>query len=511
MKYMKLLKQKTGKCLLLLAVLLVLSAVIVCLFTFKSRKNKENPTSSPSSAPSAASSPNKTSSDVSVSAPGSVLTESETATPTPTLSIPASLTPTAAPTLQSAVPQTTPAQTPTMRPPSPQASSQAPSPTFEPSYVPTASAPSPVSTPSAGITEAPAHSDKPGNTTGKSVEQIIEEMTLHEKICQMFICTPEGLTGQGTVTKSDEKLKKKLSEYPIGGLVYFAQNLETVPQTKSMLSNALNYSKELYGIPLFLAVDEEGGAVARCAKKLGTSKLSPMFEYKNSGTKTAYNNALTIARDIASLGFNLDFAPVADTWSNKENTVIGKRAYSDSFSETASLVASAVKGFKAGGVSCTLKHFPGHGDTAEDSHYGNAYSSKTLKQLASEEYLAFESGINAGADMVMVGHITMTNVDDLPASVSSVMINDELRGKLGYNGAVITDSLSMNAVTGLYSSETLAVKAVQAGCDILLMPENLSEAVAGLEDAVISGEISEDRIDESVERILKIKAENIGF
>ncbi|MBQ8181484.1 MAG: glycoside hydrolase family 3 [Ruminococcus sp.] len=353
------------------------------------------------------------------------------------------------------------------------------------------------------------------STTGNIVDnldqydRIISKMSLHEKICQMFIVTPESLTGFDVVTASGDTTKNCLKQYPVGGLIYFAANLESMEQAKEMLSGAKGIQKNLGMIPMFYAIDEEGGDVARCADALGTTSFDPMYLYKEMGTDTAYSNAKTIAGDISSVGFNLDFAPVADTWSNPANTVIGQRAYSDDFAETAELVAAAVKGFSDGGVYCSVKHFPGHGDTAEDSHYGTAVSAKTLAELEQNEYLAFKKGIEAGADMVMMGHITMTSVDQLPASVSKTMITDELRGKLGYDGVVITDSLAMGAVTEMYESGELAVKIVDAGADMLLMPQDMKAAVEALEKAVEDGTITEERINESIRRILILKSEKM--
>ncbi len=340
-------------------------------------------------------------------------------------------------------------------------------------------------------------------------DRIISQMSLHEKVCQMFIVTPESLTGFDVVTASGDATRSCLEQYPVGGLIYFSANLESMEQAKEMLSGAKEIQKDIGCVPLFYAIDEEGGDVARCADALGTTSFDPMYLYKEMGTDTAYSNAKTIAGDISSIGFNLDFAPVADTWSNPANTVIGQRAYSDDFSETAELVAAAVKGFSDGGVYCSVKHFPGHGDTAEDSHYGTASSAKTLAELEQNEYLAFIKGIEAGADMVMIGHITMTAVDQLTASVSKTMITDELRGKLGYDGVVVTDSLAMGAVTEMYESGELAVKIVDAGADMLLMPQDMKSAVDALENAVKDGTISEERINESVRRILILKSEKM--
>ncbi len=353
------------------------------------------------------------------------------------------------------------------------------------------------------------------NTTGNTADnldqydRIISQMSLHEKICQMFIVTPEALTGFDVVTASGDTTRNCLEQHPVGGLIYFAANLESMEQAKEMLSGAKDIQKDLGLIPLFYAIDEEGGDVARCADALGTTSFDSMYLYKEKGTDTAYSNAKTIAGDILSVGFNLDFAPVADTWSNPVNTVIGQRAYSDDFAETAELVAAAVRGFSDGGVYCSVKHFPGHGDTAEDSHYGTAVLAKTLAELEQNEYLAFKKGIEAGADMVMMGHITMTSVDQLPASVSKTMITDELRGKLGYDGVVITDSLAMGAVAEMYESGELAVKIVDAGADMLLMPQDMKAAVEALEKAVEDGTITEERINESIRRILILKSEKM--
>ncbi|MBO4867727.1 MAG: glycoside hydrolase family 3 [Ruminococcus sp.] len=351
--------------------------------------------------------------------------------------------------------------------------------------------------------------DKPveNDIESDEITKMMAEMSLHEKICQLFVVTPESLTGYDLVTESGAATLDALKDYPVGGLIYFAQNLEDVDQTKNMLSATAESNSTVSDIPLFFAVDEEGGIVARCAEKLGTTEFQPMYKYRNKGADTAYKNAFTIASDIAELGFNVDFAPVADTWSNPDNTVIGTRAYSDDFEETAELVASAVKGFKDGGVICSVKHFPGHGDTAEDSHDGMACSYKTLDELENAEYLAFESGIDAGADMVMVGHITMVNVDNQPASLSKTIITDELRGKLGFDGVIVTDALAMGALANYYSSDEISVAVLKAGGDLLLMPENLESAVAGVEKAVKKGDLTEKRIDESLERVLRLKKE----
>lgn len=354
--------------------------------------------------------------------------------------------------------------------------------------------------------ETQAESEESKKAASDKVDRLIEDMTLHDKICQLFIVTPEELTdSDSAVTAAGDVTKAQLKEYPVGGVIYFSDNLVSQEQTKTMISRIQSFANDQIGIPLFISVDEEGGTVARAADNLGTTKFKDMYTYRKDGADTAKSNAKIIASDLSALGFNLDFAPVADTWSNEENTVIGKRAYSDDYSEAAELVAAAVKGFHSGGVACVLKHFPGHGDTAEDSHEGSAYVNKPLDQLKSEDLIPFVAGIKAGADMVMVGHITVSNIDSQPATLSSEIIQDLLREDMRYRGIVITDALNMGAVANSYTQSELALKAFQAGNDILLCTGDLAGAVETMENAVETGALTEDRIDESLKRILQLK------
>jgi beta-N-acetylhexosaminidase len=156
-------------------------------------------------------------------------------------------------------------------------------------------------------------------------------------------------------------------------------------------------------------------------------------------------------------------------------------------------------------VACTLKHFPGHGDTAEDSHYSSAYVSKTKEELEAEEWLPFQTGIDAGADLVMIGHLSVPSLDSVPATISHTIVTDILRGELGFDGVVITDSLEMSSVSNLYSSDELAVLAIEAGVDLLLEPSSFRTAVNGVIAALDSGRLTEERINESVLRILTLK------
>lgn len=344
-------------------------------------------------------------------------------------------------------------------------------------------------------------------TTEDAVSELVDktmaEMSLHDKVCQMMFVTPEGLTGTDDVMVAGDATKQALQAYPVGGIIYFANNFDNVDQTRDMISNTQSYSK----IGLFIATDEEGGRVNRIMDTLGTTYIGPMYDYKDDGPDAAFENAKTIASDISALGFNLDFAPVADVWSNPDNTVIGDRAYSDDYAQAAELVGSAVKGFQDGGVICTLKHFPGHGDTAEDSHYSSAYVNRTKAQIMADEMQPFRTGIDAGAELVMVGHLIVPDIDELPSTLSYKIATEMLRGDMEFDGVAITDSMEMESIADNYGVADSAVMAVQAGMDMLLQPADLAVAVNAIVTAVQNGDITEPRIDESVRRILTLKAE----
>lgn len=333
------------------------------------------------------------------------------------------------------------------------------------------------------------------------VDETLAGMTLHEKVCQMMFVTPEELTGEDGVTVAGDATRQALENYPVGGIVYFAKNLESQDQVKEMIDNSQKYSS----IGLFVATDEEGGVVNRLMDTVGTTYIGSMYYYKDDGDETAYENAYTIANDMSALGFNLDFAPVADVWSTPDNTVIGERAYSDDYAQAAELVGNAVKGFNDGGVMCTLKHFPGHGDTAEDSHYSSAYVHRTKEEIMADEMQPFRSGIEAGAEFVMVGHLIVPDIDEVPATLSYKIATGILREELKFEGVAITDSFEMESIADNYSVDDAVVMSVKAGMDMILQPKDMASAVNSIEQAVADGELSEDRIDESVRRILTLK------
>lgn len=341
-----------------------------------------------------------------------------------------------------------------------------------------------------------------------AVEAKLAAMTLREKVGQLFWVRPETLDFSRNPEKKTltQSMRRNLEQYPVGGIVVFKKNIQDENQLSSLIADFQNTSQ----IPMIVAVDEEGGSVARLANHEAFSlpKYKSAREIGETGDpEQARQMGRTIGGYLRFYGFNLDFAPVADVDSNPANPVIGRRAYSTDAQQTAQMVAAAVEGFHETGMLCTVKHFPGHGDTGQDSHYGTATSYKTWEEMKAMEMLPFEAGIAAGADVVMTAHITTPNAttDGLPASLSYTMITERLRGELGFQGVIVTDALEMNAIKNHFTPAESAVAALRAGVDVLLMPSDLRAAFDGVVQAVEDGTLSEERLNESVRRILTLK------
>ena len=340
-------------------------------------------------------------------------------------------------------------------------------------------------------------------------EKKLASMSLEEKVCQMFIVTPEQFSDDTLVTVYDDLIDEGIAGYPAGGVILFAQNLETQEQTKELLSALQEKSFDTCGIGMFTSIDEEGGSVARAAEKLGTTAFSPMSYYGAEGdTQQAYEIGHTLGTDLRSLGFNLDFAPVADvliSWDNE----LGDRIFSDDPQVVSEMVSNMVIGLQDSGVCATLKHFPGLGAASGNTHEDSAvYVSRTPEELRETEFVPFRGGIGAGASFVMVGHQIMECTgEDLPSDLSKTVITDWLRGEIGFDGIVITDSQQMNTIAYVYTPGEAAVTSIKAGADIILMPADYRAAVEDVIQAVKDGDISQERIDESVMRILEKKYE----
>ena len=359
-------------------------------------------------------------------------------------------------------------------------------------------------------TDSSETEDVNGGAADNDIEEMLGDMTLEEKVCQLFMVTPEALTGVGTVTQAGTATQEAVNAYPVGGVIYFSQNLQDPDQTRTMLENTQRYAMERTGIPIFLSVDEEGGQVARVGSNpaFGVEKIGNMSDVGSRGdTQEAYEIGSTIGTYLSDLGFNMDAAPDTDVLTNPENQVVKYRSFGSDPELVARMAAAERKGRNDQGIIGMYKHFPGHGGTTADSHEGYAYVDDTQEELKSGAFIPFQDGIDNGIQVIMVSHISCPNVtgDNTPATLSEMMITDILRGEMGFDGMVITDALNMGAITAQYSSSEAAVAALNAGADMLLMPEDFQSAYKGVLSAVESGTVSEARIDESVRRILEVK------
>ena len=363
------------------------------------------------------------------------------------------------------------------------------------------------------VTSCSDNYDNAVEPVADDVEAQMKQMTMREKIGQMFFIRPESL--DPTVQTQDlaslkmqavtQAMKDHNADYPVGGIILYAHNINDETQ----LANFVSEIRALNGEPL-LCIDEEGGRVARIANNgsFNVEKFESMQAIGKTGDPSkAYYCGNTIGSYLRRYGFDIDFAPVADVNTNPENIVIGARAFSDNPYVAAPMVTSYLQGLRDAGVEGCIKHFPGHGDTKADTHYGYAQSLKTWDEIKDCEMIPFRAGIRWGCQLIMTAHISLPNVSgaDMPSTMSSVILQDKLRGEMGYQNIIIADALEMKAITNQYGNEDAAVKGVQAGLDVMLNPENFTKAFDAVVNAVQTGVISEQRINESVRRILQLK------
>lgn len=374
-----------------------------------------------------------------------------------------------------------------------------------------ASTPAPAATPSTAPTPAPTPTPEP-TPTPDPVAEALAAMTTEEKVGQLLVA---GILG----TEPGEDAVQAIQDYQVGGIILFGRNVESADQLVA-LTNGLKALNGNY-VPLFLCVDQEGGRVDRMPPEVdrtpGAGQVGESLSQEDAGA--AYGALLSA--ECAAFGFNLDFAPSLDIWSNPENTVIGDRAFGVEWESVSAFGFHAVGAMEeAGTVIPVVKHFPGHGDTSVDSHVDLPVVDKTLDELWQSELVPFGMALSGEywgeqkmdpAPAVMVAHILMTQIDpDLPASLSPAVVTSLLRQGMGYEGVVCTDDLTMAAISDTYGMGEAAVLAVEAGCDLLLVcheADNLTAAREALLAAVDSGRISMERLDQSVYRILSLKGE----
>ncbi len=357
--------------------------------------------------------------------------------------------------------------------------------------------------PSVPVQPEPEEPPEPADTrtpAERQADEWLAAMSREEKTAQLLVAGIEG-------TQAGEDGLWTVGELKAGGVILFGRNVESAGQLTALVNELKAASQS--PVPLLVTMDEEGGRVSRMPPEV--EKLPDMWEYGRTGdADLCARLGQTLAARCAAFGIGMDFAPVLDVWTNPENTVIGPRAFSDDCEEAARLGTAAMTGMQSGGVIPVVKHFPGHGDTAVDSHLGLPVVDKSLAELEGEELVPFAAAIRAGADAVMVAHIQMNALDGArPASLSPAVVNGLLREDMGFSGVVCTDDLTMGAIMETYTVGEAAVLAVEAGCDLLLVchgQENVRAAADALNEAVDSGRISEERLNESVRRILLLKA-----
>lgn len=364
----------------------------------------------------------------------------------------------------------------------------------------------------------------------EAIKAIIDKMTLEQKVAQLFVVSPETLTGVDSVQYAGDMTYQALQDYPVGGIVFAKDNIDSSSQFGTMTDNLQSYSEEISGLPLFLAAAEEGGS----ASVLGNNdNLDEYYEnsysdddsdYSSSsansvhsgapsmseiGRKDDSTNAYEAGKSIGSLmsayGLNLDLAPVADVLSGN-STGIGDRTFGTDAQTVSDMALEVIRGIQEEDVNAAMKYFPGYG-AASSNMSGFPVINSSLDELKKKEFLPYSNAIAQGLDFVMVGHISVPNVtgDDTPASLSEKMISEVLRKDLGFKGIVMTDYLNDKTIVKNYGAADAAVKAIQAGADLLLEPDDLEAAYEGVLKAVKKGDITEDRLDESIYRILRVK------
>lgn len=349
------------------------------------------------------------------------------------------------------------------------------------------------------------------NVSNKEVDKILKSMTLEDKIAQMFMVTPEQLVGvKNAVTSTNRATYKRFYAIPVGGIMYKSENLLDPNQTKNMVSSFQSLSQARVSLPALISVDEEGGTVARVSKNHAMNvKDSPNMSDVGASKKTI--KALQIGRYmgkyLSDLGFNLDFAPVADVLTNPNNELMRKRSFGSNPNLVTNMTSAFTQGLQSSNIFATYKHFPGHGSTKEDSHKGITISDLNEKELEHVDLKPFKDASEIGVQFIMVSHVSYPKItgDNTPASMSEKIVTGLARKKLKYDGVLISDSMGMGAITNSFSSGQAAVQGIRAGLDMLLCPQDLSVAYKSVLRAVRNGSISEKRIDESVRRIVRVK------
>ncbi len=344
----------------------------------------------------------------------------------------------------------------------------------------------------------------------KQAKQIVNEMTLEQKVAQLFVVRPEAITGVEAATEAGQATRAAIADYPVCGLLYSDQNFIDEKQLVTLLKNTQNYVKDASGVPALMCVEEEGGAYGPVAASLivstevdGAAKLGTDNEVEH-----ARDAARQIGEYLRDLGFNTNLAPVADA-ADSAGSDISDRSFGSEPSKVAALVSAQVDGYQRAGVLCAVKHFPGIGEAEKDLHNDRLYSHRTKEELMRYELVPFAEAIEADAPIVVVSNMSCLQVGngegDVPSWMSKTIVGDILREDLGFDGVAMTDQLDDESMAEVCEPSEQAVRAVQAGIDVVVCPQDFERAYRGLLKAVEKGDITESRIDESVMRIVLLK------
>jgi len=349
------------------------------------------------------------------------------------------------------------------------------------------------------------------STSFLSLNQVIDRsiplMPLPLRLSQLLIIQMRYDSLGQPIRSIDEGSKTFLRDLAPGGVILFGENVQSPAQ---LLSFIYDVHESIPGPHPIIAIDQEGGLVNRLrSPTMGATPLPSAFVMARRGTQFTENAGYVTAKELRSLGITMNFAPVADLSGNPEIAFISTRSFGPDPLTTGELVSSFIRGQNQGRVASIIKHFPGHGATAVDSHFAVVTFPYTKDELKSRDLIPFQEGITAGAAGVMAAHIQYPNIDDslFPASLSSILLQDLLRDSLGFTGLIITDALEMQGVKQIMSSDQAAVQAILAGADMILTPNNPWPTFQALLSAVENGILSEERINQSVRRILLHKAQ----
>ncbi|MCR5587719.1 MAG: glycoside hydrolase family 3 protein [Lachnospiraceae bacterium] len=340
--------------------------------------------------------------------------------------------------------------------------------------------------------------------------KFVENMTIEQKVGQLFSVNLELLAPSSgdyyEHRRINDEMKESLLKYKVGGVILFSRNIYRRKQTIKLIKRLQNNSE----IPMFIMVDEEGGEVQRIGSNPDmktTSFRTPEEIGENEDTDYTYEMGNIIAKDIDDLGFNVNLAPVADVNTSEFNYEIGSRSFGSDPDKVSEFVVNFVKGTHDANVCATLKHFPGQGSSSGDTHVQSVNIDSDISELRDNDFKPFIAGIEELVDFIMISHISVSKVTESkePASLSELIMRTILREELGYNGIIITDAFDMSSITEYYDAGDAAVTSIKNGSDIVLMPENLDEAYNAVLDAVESGKITEEELDEKILRIITTK------